>query len=239
MVRTVLVTGASSGIGRAVAEALLAAGHLVVGLARDFAKFPCAHPAFTAYTADLADLDALPQCLERVAAAHPAIDALVCNAGQGHFGHLEQFSYAQIRTALDLNFTSHALTARVFLPRLKQLGRGDIVFTGSEAALQGARQGGLYCAAKFALRGLAQALRAECAAAGVRVTLVNPGLVRTPFFDPLDFAPGPADDHAIAPQDVAQAVRLALETRPGTVIDEINLSPQKHVLTKKAKGPRR
>ena len=62
---------------------------------------------------------------------------------------------------------------------------------GSEAALAGTAQGSLYCAAKFALRGLAQALRAECARAGIRVTLVNPGMVQSPFFDELDFRPGP------------------------------------------------
>ncbi|NKB70922.1 MAG: SDR family NAD(P)-dependent oxidoreductase [Candidatus Latescibacteria bacterium] len=236
MGRTILLTGASSGIGRAIGLDLLATGHTVVGLARDPSRFPAGHAAFHPCPVDLADLDALPRRLGEIAADHPTVDALICNAGRGLFGHLEQFSYAQIRTALDLNFTSHVLTVRAFLPQLKQRHRGDIVFTGSEAALQGARQGGLYCAAKFALRGLAQALRAECAPAGIRVTLVNPGLVRTPFFDELDFAPGPESDHAIAPEDVAQAVRLALEARPGTVIDEINLSPQKHVLSKKAKG---
>ena len=98
---------------------------------------------------------------------------------------------------------------------------------GSEAALTGTAQGSLYCAAKFALRGLAQALRAECARAGVRVTLVNPGMVQSPFFDELDFRPGPEPDNYILPEDVAEVIVQALTARDGTVLDEINLSPQK------------
>ena len=107
---------------------------------------------------------------------------------------------------------------------------------GSEAALAGTAQGSLYCAAKFALRGLAQALRAECARAGIRVTLVNPGMVQSPFFDELDFRPGPASDNYILPEDVAEVIVQALTARDGTVLDEINLSPQKKVIEFGAKN---
>ena len=88
----------------------------------------------------------------------------------------------------------------------------------------------MYCAAKFALRGFAQALRAECARSGIRVTLVNPGMVQTPFFDALDFRPGESPDCYILPEDVARTVAHVLAARPGTVFDEIDLSPQKRVI---------
>ena len=179
---------------------------------------------------DLSELDALPAHLGRLARAYPAIDAVVCNAGQGRFGELEQFSYAQIRAALDLNFTSHAYLARAFLPGLKRAGRGDLVFIGSEAGQRGAPKGSLYCAAKFALRGFAQALREESARAGVRVCIVNPGMARTPFYDQLGFEPGTDPDNHILPEDVAGAVATVLAARPGTVFDEISLSPLKRVV---------
>ena len=226
----VLVTGASSGIGRAVCEKLLADGHSAIGIARDFGKFPCADRRFEPHAIDLADLDRLPEHLQTFVAAYPALDALVLNAGVGRFGTLEQFSYSQIRALIDLNFTSHVFVARAFLPTLKKVGRGHLVFMGSEAALAGTAQGSLYCAAKFALRGLAQALRAECARAGIRVTLVNPGMVQSPFFDELDFRPGPESDNYILPEDVAEVIVQALTARDGTVLDEINLSPQKKVI---------
>ena len=226
----VLVTGASSGIGRAVCERLLADGHRAIGIARDFGKFPCDNCRFESHTIDLANLDQLPAHLRTLVATYPTLDALVLNASVGRFGTLEQFSYDQIRALIDLNFTSHVFVARAFLPSLKKAGRGHLVFMGSEAALTGMAQGSLYCAAKFALRGLAQALRAECTRAGVRVTLVNPGMVQSPFFDELDFRPGPDPDNYILPGDVAEVIVQALTARDGTVLDEINLSPQKKVI---------
>ena len=227
---TALVTGASSGIGRAICERLLDEGRRVVGLARDFSKFPCDHPGFETHRADLADLKTLPAVLGKLERDHPGIEALICNAGQGRFGELEQFSLDQIRELMDLNFTSHAFLVRTFLPRLKRAGRGHVVFMGSEAALSGARKGSVYCASKFALRGFAQSLRLECAGAGVGVTLVNPGMVETPFYEGMGFAPGPDPASHILPADVAGVVSSILQARPGTVFDEINLSPQKRVI---------
>ncbi len=229
--QTAVVTGASSGIGRAICEQLLRNGWRVVGLARDFTKFPSRdHPDFTSLSLDMSQLDHLPGRLEDVARQYEEVDALICCTGMGRFGHLEQFSYTQIRELLDLNFTSQAFAVRAFLPRMKRSGRGDIVIIGSEAALRGSRKGSLYCASKFALRGFAQALREESSAAGIRVCLVNPGMVQTPFFDELDFEPGDAADNHVLPEDVAVVVCSALQAREGTVVDEINLSPQKRVI---------
>ena len=235
MARTALVTGASSGIGRATCQKLLGSGYKVIGVARNPAKGPAEHPSFIPWPLDLSQLDPLPARLKHLGDQHPDIDALVLAAGRGHFGHLEQFSPGQIRQLIDLDLTAQLLCARAFLPRLKGAQGGDIVFVGSEAALQGQRQGAVYCAAKFALRGFAQALRQECAGAGVRVGIVNPGMVQTPFFDQLDFAPGTEPDQHILPEDVAAAVAAMLAARPGTVLDEINLSPQKKVINFKKK----
>ena len=231
MSRKVLVTGASAGIGRAVCETRLEAGDRVVGLARDFGKFPCQGlTGFDAVEIDLADLDALPGRLAGIAAAHPEIDALVCNAGEAVFGHLEQFSYDRIRRALDLNFTSQVFLVRAFLPGFRRHGKGDVVMIGSEAAVKGGRRGSLYSAAKFALRGFAQSVREETAASGIRVALVNPGMVRTAFHENLEFRPGSEPGQHLLPVDVAAAVSLVLDARGGAVIDEIDLSPQKRVI---------
>jgi NADP-dependent 3-hydroxy acid dehydrogenase YdfG len=83
----------------------------------------------------------------------------------------------------------------------------------------------VYCASKFALRGFAQALRDECANSGLRVSIVNPGMVQTAFFDELSFAPGTEGHQTLFPDDVADAVMSILNSRQGAVIDEINLSP--------------
>jgi NADP-dependent 3-hydroxy acid dehydrogenase YdfG len=226
--RTLLVTGASSGIGLAVCQALLAGGHRVIGLARREAPIPSER--YTHRPLDLADLDNLPAALDSLVADHPDIDGLVACAGAGRFGSLEEFSYRQIRELIELNLTGQIFLVRALLPALKRRKQGDIVLMGSEAALAGGRRGAVYSAAKFALRGFAQALRQECAGAGVRVCIVNPGMVDTAFFDDLGFAPGRQADEHLTADDVAAAVTSAIETRPGAAIDEINLSPQKKVI---------
>ena len=100
---------------------------------------------------------------------------------------------------------------------------------GSEAGLRGSRRGSVYCASKFALRGFAQALREECAASGIRVTIINPGMVLTPFFDDLDFGPGPEPANYVLPEDIADLVTSILSTRSGTVFDEVDVSPLKRL----------
>lgn len=229
----VVITGASSGIGLAIARHLLESGFSVVGLARNFAKSGLSHPHFRGIEMDLADLDALPHGLAALVPELGPVHALINNAGIGKMGFLEQLSIPDMRRVMDLNFMSHAIVTKAFLPEMKQREQGDIVFIGSEAALHGARQGSIYCASKFALRGFAQSLREECGRAHVRVTLVNPGAVRTPFFDELAFEPGSTADNAIEAADVAAAALMVLKARPGTVFDEINLTPLNHVWQKK------
>jgi short-subunit dehydrogenase len=131
---------------------------------------------------------------------------------------------------MDLNFTSQAYVTRVLLPDMKKNGFGHLIFIGSEAALSGGRQGAIYSASKFALRGMAQSLREECASSNIRISILNPGMVKTEFFDDLSFRHGAEPEHYIEPDDVAAVALLALETRRGTVIDEINLSPLKKVI---------
>jgi len=228
--KNIIVSGASSGIGRAISTRLLQQGYRVTGVARDFSKFPCDDQRFTPVCMDLSDLDELPARLDALIKKDSVIDGLICCAGSGRFGSLEEFSPPQIRKLLDLNLTSQLYLVRAVLPGMKQRGSGNIVFMGSEAALAGGKRGAVYSAAKFGLRGLAQALRQECAASGLRVSIINPGMVQTEFFNELDFRPGESSDNYILPDDVALAVQMILEARQGTVFDEINLSPQKKVI---------
>jgi 3-hydroxy acid dehydrogenase/malonic semialdehyde reductase len=229
--RTILISGASAGIGRATAERLLADGHRVIGIARDFGKCDIDSTDFTAVEMDLGNIKALPEQLTELARQHPEVDAIINCAGQGHFGSLEEFSYKQIYKLMDINFTSHAFVCRAFIPQLKKRAHSNIIFIGSEAALEGTQKGSLYCATKFALRGFAQALRQECGGSGVHVSIINPGMVKTEFFDALNFEPGQESCNYIEPRDVAESIKMVLESRPGTVIDEINLSPLKKVVS--------
>jgi short-subunit dehydrogenase len=236
--RTILVTGASSGIGHAITTLLLRRGYRVIGLARDFSKATFDSENFVAVSIDLSRLDELAARLEALIQDEPAIDGVIFCAGSGRFGSLEEFSHTQIKALIELNLTSPIYLARTLIPGMKQRASGDIIFMGSEAARTGGKRGAVYSAAKFGLRGLAQSLRQECAASGVRVSIVNPGMVKTAFFDALDFQPGDDPENYILPEDVARAVLTILEARAGTVIDEINLSPQKKVIRFQKPGER-
>lgn len=228
--RTVLVTGASSGIGRAVARNLLQQGHHVIGVSRDCRKFTRQLNGFSPVQLNLGRLNGLPEKIRELEQTFPEIDAVVFSAGRGQFGSVEEFSYAQIEALMTINFTSQVFLTRALLPALKRKANSDLIFIGSEAALKGSRKGAVYCASKFALRGFTQALREECSKSNVRVCLINPGMVKTAFFENLTFEPGDDESNTILPEDVAEAVSYVLGSRSQIVIDEINLSPLNKIL---------
>jgi NADP-dependent 3-hydroxy acid dehydrogenase YdfG len=172
----------------------------------------------------------LPEQIRDLQKAYPNIDAVVFCAGVGQFGSIEEFSYPQIESVMTLNFTSQVFLTKALLPDLKRKARSDLIYIGSEAALKGSRKGAVYCASKFALRGFTQALREDCGKRNVRVSLINPGMVKTPFFEQLAFEPGDHETNSISPDDVAEAVAYVLNSPVQIVIDEINLSPLNKVV---------
>ncbi len=228
--RTVLVTGASSGIGRAAARRLIQEGHFVIGLCRDIQRFTVKHPDFAGFALDLAKPDDIQPLAKRLLHEFPGLDAVVFAAGYGQFGGLEQFSPQQIGRLMTVNFTAQASLTRLLLPKLKQLPHANLIYIGSEAALNGSRNGSIYCASKFALRGFSQALRDECGKSSVRVSLINPGMVDTAFFETLNFNPGRLPGQALRAEQVADAIAYVLNASPYCAIDEINLSPLHKVI---------
>ena len=237
MAKHYLVTGASSGIGQAVTRKLLANGAAVTGVARRDAgeisvgEMPTDWQSHFDYRAcDLGNESELVSAMSTIVGGGNSLDGAVLCHGYGDFGNLEEFSNARIERMLMVNLGSYAMVCRQLVPYFKTRKSGDIVFIGSESGLRAGRKGAVYSATKYGLRGLSAALREECAASGVRVTLINPGLVQTAFFDNLDFSPGEDRDNYLLPEDVADAVALSLTLPKGTVIDEVNLSPQKKVI---------
>lgn len=235
--RTVLVTGHSKGIGLAVSEALLKEGHAVIGVSRGRIEDS---KNLHQYSIDLSDLSSInifiKSLLQETTSLNSQIntpDAIICNAGAGQFGALENFSADQIQNSIQLNLVSPLVLLRALLPSLKKHNRSDIVFIASESAIQSGRFGSIYSAAKFGLRGAAQSLRIECASANCHVGIVNPGMVRTDFFNELSFEPGDAWQHSLQTDNVAAAVMSILNSPDNAVLEEINVRPLQHVVQKK------
>lgn len=224
-----VISGASSGIGLATARRLLEQGGRVVGLSRTAGPLQN-HDHYEFVYCDFSDLKALAETLAALRRKLSGLRAVISSAGYGRFGALEEFSPDQIERLVDVNLTGQILLLREMLPLLKRQRGGDVVVIGSEAALRGGQRGAVYSATKFALRGLTQSLREECAGSGVRVTQINPGMVDTPFFQQQPFRPSPEPGCQLQAEDVASAVIYALSQRTGICVDEINLSPQKKVI---------
>ena len=228
--RKVLVTGSSDGIGRSITLSLLKSGAKVIGLARDHSKFNPETKNYIKYKTDFSNEEILLNTIAKIIKDHKDLDCLVSNAGFGKFGTLETFSTKEINDFIFTNLTSHMILTNKILPHLKKIKKGNIIFIGSESALKGGKNGSLYSAAKFGLRGFSQSIREESCSKNIHVSLINPGMVRTSFFNNLDFMPGEDKSNAIEPDDIGKIIIDILSTRNGSVIEEINLSPLKKVI---------
>lgn len=227
--RTLLVTGASSGIGRAIAKKLLQQQHTVIGCSRDCSQFTTPHKRFHSLQIDFSQLTQIAPKIKQLEKLYPALDGVIFAAGFGQFGSIEQFSLRQIEQLITVNLTSQIFLTRTLIVKLKQKPHSHLIYIGSEAALEGRKNGTIYCASKFALRGFTQALAAECGN-NTHISLINAGMVKSRFFEHLSFQPGDHPSNAILPDDIAETVNYILSANPNIVINEINLNPRNKVI---------
>jgi len=178
--KVVLVTGASSGIGKACADHLHATGFRVFGTQRrppSEPSAPDAQPLVIAMNVD--DDDSVTRAVAEVAERAGRIDAVINNAGNAVMGAVEDTSIEEAKAQLETNFFGVLRVCRAVLPLMRKQGGGHIVNISSLAAVIGLPFSGLYSASKFALEGMSESLRWETRRFGIRVVLVEPGDFRT------------------------------------------------------------
>ncbi len=218
-----LITGASSGIGAATARAAAKEGYRLVLAARSEQKLHALQDELggperaMAVACDVQDNDSQNLMVERVLEKFGRIDAVFANAGRG--GSPGGFSGAdpdQWRDMILTNIYGVGLTIQSTLPALRA-SRGHLLLTGS-AAGRVTIPGSMYSATKWAVSAIGYAVREELRGTGIRVTLIEPGMVDTPFFDN-------KPEHALEPEDVAQSVLYALSQPAHVDVNEILVRP--------------
>lgn len=176
--KVVLITGASSGIGKACAEHLAALGHRVYGTSR---KGPGKSGSVEIVPMDVTDEGSVREGVQSVSQKAGRLDVVVNNAGMGIAGAVEETSIEEARMQLDTNLLGTLRVCRAALPILRKQGSGLIINISSIGGIIGLPFEGLYSASKFAIEGLTESLRMEVRQFGIRVVLVEPGDIRTAF----------------------------------------------------------
>jgi NAD(P)-dependent dehydrogenase (short-subunit alcohol dehydrogenase family) len=180
----IVVSGASTGIGASAAERLARDGFLVFAGVRgdaDAENVEALHPNVRALRLDVTDAESIAAAKNTVAAAGVPLRGLVNNAGVAIAGPVEFLPLAQWRRQFEVNFFGAIALTQAFLPLLRAT-KGRIVFVGSVSGRLASPFVGAYSSSKFALRAMSDALRVELEPSGIRVTLVEPGNVKTPIW---------------------------------------------------------
>jgi short-subunit dehydrogenase len=215
--KTVVITGASSGIGRATALEMARRGARVVLAARRIGELERVAAECRALGVDaqavVTDVTVPGDC-ERLMAAAGVVDVLVNNAGFATFDAVADAKVEELREMMDTNYFGAVHATQAVLPQMLARGNGTIVTVASICGIMGYAQMGGYCATKFALVGFTEALRDEVLPRGVRVALVCPATTESDFFVRADRSKMPAAERLLRPvkaERVAHAVCNAAE----------------------------
>jgi len=179
MGKVILVTGASSGIGLACANALQAAGHTVYGSSRDVSRIK--NVSFKPIELDVTSDASAKAAVDKIIAAEGKIDVLVNNAGNGVAGPAYSMPVDFAKKQFEVNFFGVVRMCGTVLPYMIEKNNGLIVNISSLAGLFGLPYQSMYCASKFAVEGYSQSLRMELAGTKIKITLLNPGDFKSDF----------------------------------------------------------
>lgn len=213
--KTALITGASRGIGRAIAEELGKDHHILVGASTDASEVVDKLPSAEPFEVDLRDERAIVEAARTV----ENVDVVVHAAGVLHKAPFDELDAEQWRETMDINVLAPVTLTRELLPALRR-SRGLLITINSGAGFHGVEENTAYCASKFALRGFTDALRLE-EKGRIRVTSIHPGRTDTDMLAD----PKHGDRPKMDPGNVARAVRLAVDVDPDASVEFLRVAP--------------
>lgn len=212
---SVLITGASSGIGAATADRLLARGFAVFGTSRDPGALGPGAPAIDWIAMDVRSEASVTAGFAQIASRVKQLDALVCNAGYGVYGSVEELEVAAAEAQFDTNFFGTLRTLRAAIPGMREARRGRIAIVSSLAAHAPIPFQAHYSATKGAIGALGLALLNELHPFGVRVSLIEPGDINTGFNNAMDFGDQRGSAYGERILRCEQVIRELLPKAPG------------------------
>ena len=229
--KKIIITGTSKGIGKEITKNLLKQNMRVIGLSR---IHTIKHENYFPVVYDLNDIKGIKSIFNEIILKHKKIDALISNAGYGIFENLENIKEKQIIDFFNVNLLVHILISKFLITHFKKKKTGHFIYMGSEASYKGNQKSTLYASAKHGLLGFVKSLRAECSKSEIRVTIINPGMVNSSFFQNLKFAPGKSTKNSIKPSDLADLIFFILNSNRNINYNEIYLTPIKKVINFKS-----
>jgi NADP-dependent 3-hydroxy acid dehydrogenase YdfG len=225
-----LITGASSGIGRAIAHALASEGATVALAARDERKLreiaaglPRGARSLVLPT-DVSDEHQVRAMVDRTVERFGRIDLLVNNAGFGLFKPITELTSAEFDDVINVNLRAPFLCMKYVLPGMYARKSGTVVTISSVAGRHGFAGGGAYCSSKFGVMGLTECAFQEARSRNVRIVTICPGSVDTAFFDEAHTT-APNRETILKPEDVAETVLLALALPERALVRELDIRP--------------
>ncbi|NUN67698.1 SDR family oxidoreductase [Pseudanabaena biceps] len=225
-----IVTGASSGIGKEVALRLLQLGAQVSIVSRNpdrvLSELPAGHNA-KGYAIDLSEVQQVATQIQAIATDMGGVDILINNAGMAYIGELIDMPLAEWQKLFDLNLTSVFQCLQAVLPTMRSQKSGTIINVASIAGKQGFPNWAAYCASKFALLGLTQAIAAEEQPHGLKIMSICPGSVDTPLWDTLGDKVPPSFNRAamLRPESVADAIMTLVTLPHDAIVNDLVLMP--------------
>lgn len=225
-----IVTGASSGIGKEVALRLLQSGAQVSLVSRNPDRILHELPAGSnakGYAIDLGDISQVSARIQTIVADMGGVDILINNAGMAYIGELIDMPLTEWQKLFDLNLTSIFQCLQATLPTMRSQKSGKVINVASIAAKQGFPNWGAYCASKFALLGLTQAIMLEEQPHGIKVMSICPGSVDTPLWDTLGDKVPPSFNRAamLSPATVADAIMTLVNLPADAMINDFVIMP--------------
>lgn len=229
--KNVLITGATSGIGLAISKKFLDMGYSVYGVGRDFSKVSIESERFFPIVCDLVKYQNIEELVKKLK-KEVEIDILVNCAGVGYFGPHEEISPTKLHKMIALNLEAPLVLTQLLLRDLKKR-KGTVINISSITATKSSTYGCAYSATKAGLLHFSKGLFDEVRKTGVKVISILPDITKTAFYDELNFREGDEEESYILPECVANAVESLFLQREGTVITEIIIQPQKHIIKRK------